>query len=319
MKQHFVSLFISLALLLGVGCQSKTQDSQSMQAAENTAEASDQANAPSFADDETDYLITIETRHGNMKAILFDATPQHKENFVKLASEGFFDGTLFHRVIPQFMIQGGDPTSKGAAPNVPLGNGGPDYTIPAEFRPELYHVRGALAAARKPDQVNPEKASSGSQFYVVQGQRFSREDLESLRLNMNLLYQYFTQLLQDPNHLDLRNAYQEVINAQGNEAAQQFILSQKSLIESKYGVRVEKEFSEAQMQAYQTVGGYPPLDGDYTVFGKVIDGLDVIDKIAAEARTPSDRPLEDVPMTVRAERVSKREIYEKYGYDFSGM
>jgi peptidyl-prolyl cis-trans isomerase B (cyclophilin B) len=117
-----------------------------------------------------DYLVTIKTEYGDMHAILYDETPKHKDNFIKLAQEGFYDSTLFHRVMKEFMVQGGDPNSKGIAPGARLGNGGPGYNIPAEFNKKYYHEKGALAAARQPDQVNPERESSGSQFYIVQGQ-----------------------------------------------------------------------------------------------------------------------------------------------------
>ncbi len=271
----------------------------------------------SFGSNETDYLVTIETRHGTMKAILYDETPQHKANFIKLAKEGYFDGTLFHRVMQNFMIQGGDPTSKGAAPDVPLGNGGPDYLIPAELNPKLYHEKGALAAARRSDAVNPEKQSNGSQFYIVQGRKFSEQEIESLSVNLQLLYSYFGQLMNDAAYLNVRTEYNQLFQSGDSEAVQKLILSYKDDIEKKFNVKVEKVFTEEQIQKYTTTGGYPPLDGDYTVFGKVIEGLEVVDKIAAEATNAQNRPNEDVSMKVTVEKMKKAEIMEKFGYDFS--
>ena len=187
--------------------------------------------------------VVIETEYGNMTAVLYDETPQHRDNFIKLANEGFFDDLLFHRVIPGFMIQGGDPDSKGAAPGQRLGMGGPGYTIPAEFVDQHIHLKGALSAARQPDAVNPQKASSGSQFYVVQGQPV-----------------------------------------------------QAALLDGPFA---SKNHTAEQKQAYQQVGGTPQLDRDYTVFGMVIEGFDVIDKIAAVQKDGNNRPIQDVKMKVR--------------------
>ena len=188
-------------------------------------------------------IAVIETDYGNIKIKLYDSTPKHKENFVKLAKEGFYDGTLFHRVIPNFMIQGGDPDSKNAAPGQRLGMGGPGYEIDPEIG--ALHFRGAVAAARKPDQVNPQKRSSGSQFYIVQAG--------------------------------------PVPEAQLNQ------------IEQQKGIRYTPE----QRERYLKEGGTPFLDNDYTVFGEVIEGMDVVDKIANLPRDPNDRPQQDVRMKVR--------------------
>jgi cyclophilin family peptidyl-prolyl cis-trans isomerase len=183
----------------------------------------------------------IHTEYGDMKGVLYNETPKHRDNFVKLAKSGYFNGTLFHRVIQGFMIQGGDPDSKTAKPGQALGSGGPGYTVPAEFNPALIHKKGALSAARMGDQVNPQKASSGSQFYIVQGQKW------------------------DPARLD-----------------------------SQY----PNKYTQAQKDVYKTIGGTPFLDGEYTVFGEITEGLDVIDKIAAVEKDKADRPVKDVKMTV---------------------
>ncbi|MCB0663275.1 MAG: peptidylprolyl isomerase [Saprospiraceae bacterium] len=193
-------------------------------------------------------LVEIITDYGTMTVQLFDATPQHQDNFIKLAEEGFFDGLIFHRVINGFMIQGGDPESKNARPGQRLGSGGPGYTIPAEFNDSLIHVKGALAAARQGDQVNPEKRSSGSQFYIVQGRPMSENQI--------------------------------------------------SMMEAQK----DRHYTSEQRDQYTQVGGTPFLDGEYTVFGQVIKGLDVIDKIAQVQTDGSDRPVEDVKMTVKVIR-----------------
>jgi cyclophilin family peptidyl-prolyl cis-trans isomerase len=190
-------------------------------------------------------MIVISTKYGDMKAILYNETPQHRDNFIKLVKEGYFDSTLFHRVIDGFMIQGGDPDSKNAKPGQMLGNGGPSYTIPAEFRQELIHKKGALAAARTGDEVNPQRASSGSQFYIAQGKVYTNDELNNLEQRMGT------------------------------------------------------SFNSTQRQAYTTVGGVPFLDYQYTVFGQVVEGLDVIDKIASVKKDRHDRPVEDVRMTIK--------------------
>lgn len=188
--------------------------------------------------------VQIQTDHGNMLVQLYDATPLHRDNFLKLAEDGFYDGLLFHRVIEGFMVQGGDPNSKDAAKGQPLGTGGPGYQIDAEFVDSLVHIKGALAAARMGDAMNPQKKSSGSQFYIVQGQPM------------------------DPSTLQ------------------------------NFEMRRGKPYTEEQREIFANQGGTPFLDGEYTVFGQVVEGLDVLDKIAAVSTDQSDRPLENVAMKV---------------------
>ncbi len=191
-------------------------------------------------------MVIISTEFGDMKVLLYDATPKHRDNFVKLVESGFYDSLLFHRVIRNFMIQGGDPLSKTADSVQSLGMGDIGYTIPAEFVDSLFHRKGALCAART---SNPEKASSGCQFYIVQGQVLSPE--------------------------------------------------QVNMLEMQQGVKL----SAAQKEAYSTVGGTPQLDRNYTVYGQVIEGLDVIDKIAGVKTRPGDRPVQDVRMTMKMVKV----------------
>lgn len=188
-------------------------------------------------------LILIQTDYGNMKVSLYDSTPKHRDNIKKLASEGYYDGLLFHRVIPQFMIQGGDEDSRDAAPEKRLGSGGPGYRIDAEIG--ALHFKGAIAAARTGGPSNPEKKSSGAQFYIVQGKPVSSAELDQFSARSGLTY------------------------------------------------------SAEDRARYQKDGGTPFLDNDYTVFGQVIDGLDVIDKIAAIQIGNADRPVQDVKMTVK--------------------
>jgi len=189
--------------------------------------------------------VSISTSYGDMTLVLYNETPRHRDNFIKLVKSGFYDGTLFHRVIAGFMIQGGDPDSKTAEKGQMLGNGGPGYTVPAEFNKKFTHKRGALSAARMGDGSNPQKASSGSQFYIVQGKKYDRKNLESM------------------------------------------------------GSRSGANYTDDQIKVYEMEGGTPQLDMNYTVFGEVIEGFDVIDKIAAVAKGRADRPKEDVKMTMK--------------------
>lgn len=197
-------------------------------------------NSTNNKQDEKMQTLLISTDLGDMTVVLYNETPEHRDNFLRLVQEGFYNGLLFHRVIDGFMIQAGDPHSRDAAPGERLGSGGPGYTVVAEIQPELFHQKGALSAARQGDQVNPEKRSSGSQFYVVQGRRWTEQELDMMAQNRGTA------------------------------------------------------FSEEQIEKYTTVGGTPHLDNEYTVFGQVIAGLDVIDKIASVRTGPGDRPVEDV-------------------------
>lgn len=195
------------------------------------------------AGDTKQVKFVIHTDFGDMKGVLYNETPKHRDNFVKLAKAGYFDGLLFHRVIKDFMIQGGDPDSKNAKPGQQLGMGGPGYTIDAEFNPKFIHKKGALSAARMGDQGNPKKASSGSQFYIVEGTPVTGATLDARYPN---------------NH-----------------------------------------YTAEQKAIYEKIGGTPFLDTQYTVFGEITQGLDVIDKIAAVEKDRSDRPVKDVKMTVK--------------------
>lgn len=220
-----LSFLLTFSLLLFTACAQKT-----------TQKAETQSKEP-----EKTYYVLIETSYGNMTCKLYNETPQHRDNFLKLVREGFYNDLLFHRVINQFMIQGGDPDSRNAKPDQMLGAGGLDYRIPAEFNKNLFHKKGALAAAR---DGNPQKASSSCQFYIVQGNVWDGQRLMMLQQQMN------------------------------------------------------KQLTPEAIEAYRTIGGTPHLDMDYTVFGEVVEGLEVIDKIAAVPTGKADRPIEDVKFKI---------------------
>ncbi len=260
---------------------------------------------------EKDYLVTIATPYGDMHAILYDETPEHKENFVKLIREGFYDSLLFHRVMEEFMIQGGDPDSRNAAPGAALGQGGPNYTIPAEFNKNLYHKKGALAAARQPDEVNPQKASSGSQFYIVDGKQWTREELVT---DMNKLGMAAQQVMESND--SLRQALIQVYQSEGPEGYGARLMEMKDYLASETGQSFDKEMAAERIEAYTSEGGVYHLDDEYTVFGQVIDGLDIIDKIAAEQVDGRNRPVNDIPFTLSVEEVAKSKIENEYGYEF---
>jgi cyclophilin family peptidyl-prolyl cis-trans isomerase len=233
------NLFALMFLFGFFGCsnaQTTTEETAEAVVAENDNPASAPAN------DTTEALVKVTTSYGNMTIRLYNETPLHRDNFLKHVRQGYYDSLLFHRVIKDFMIQGGDPESRKAAPGVMLGQGGPGYTVPAEIKPDIYHKKGALAAARTGDAVNPTKASSGSQFYLVQGKVYPLAELNGM--------------------------------------------------EQRFGIR----FTEKQKQLYSTVGGTPHLDGQYTVYGEVTEGLSVIDAIASVQTGAGDRPVKDVIM-----------------------
>ena len=234
--------------------------------------------------------VKIETTLGDIIVRLYDETPIHRDNFVKLVKEGYYDGTLFHRVIKDFMIQGGNPASKGAPAGKMLGVGGPDYTLEAEIKDNLYHKRGALAAARQGDEVNPERRSSGSQFYIVWGQVYKENQLNQLGKQIRM------QKVQDAFN-DLAKARREEImqmrrerNRAGLQELQDQLIAEA---ENKVG---KQGLTDEQMQLYSTVGGTPHLDGQYTVFGEVEEGLNVVEQIQNTATGRADRPTNDIDM-----------------------
>lgn len=261
---------------------------------------------------EKDHLVTIKTKFGDMRVILYNETPQHKENFLKLAEEGLYDSTSFHRVIKNFMVQGGDINAKEGM------EGEIDYTIPAEINEQFLHEKGALSAARQGDQVNLEKASSGSQFYIVHGQVFSDEAFAQLEHDYLLgkLQGRFVELLGVEKYARLREEYIEIQRSGDQQAMIQKILDSREIIENEYGEIEDFQLTESQKEAYSTIGGAPHLDREYTVFGKVVEGLNVIDSIAMQVTGAGDKPVEDVFMTMEVEEMSKKKITELYGYQY---
>ena len=234
--------------------------------------------------------VLLQTNLGDITLRLYDETPQHRDNFLRLVREGYYNGTLFHRVIRDFMIQGGDPDSVNAPAGKHLGVGGPDYTLEAEIHPALFHKRGALAAARQGDEVNPERRSSGSQFYIVWGQTYNDGQLRQMgkQLEMQRLQSIFQALAADHRAeiLQLRRDR----NRTGLQELQDRLAAEAETKAKTLG----PVLTEAQMEAYSSVGGTPHLDGQYTVFGEVVEGLDIVDRIQQVETLSGDRPKADV-------------------------
>lgn len=296
MTRKLITGFALALALITTACSSGSDSSETV---------SDQKPATLVGND---FLVTITTDLGVMRAVLHDQTPKHKENFIKLAKEGFFDSLLFHRVIPQFMIQGGDPLSKYAGPDVGLGSGGPGYTVDAEILPEFFHKKGALSAARR-GAGNPEMKSSGSQFYIVQGfvQPMMQVALNNVAAGQ-CLNKLRTDFPDDPMLLELNEAF----NTGGQQGYFDKVLELKDKLAEKTGIEIANP--QERIDAYTTIGGYPSLDGQYTVFGQVIDGLDVLDRIAGVQTKPGDRPVEDLRMFITVEEMPKAQIAREYSH-----
>lgn len=241
-----------------------------------------------------DVMATIHTTAGDIKIRLYGDTPLHTRNFVKLAKSGFYDGVLFHRVIKDFMIQGGDPDSKGAPQGKALGMGDPDYQIDAEFvYPKHFHRRGALAAAREGDATNPEKKSSGSQFYIVTGKTFTDAKLDTLERNarQNATREIFDALARE--NRDTIMALRRERNMEALHDLQEKLVAEATRREAEN----PRLFTPEQREAYTTIGGTPHLDGAYTVFGEVVEGMDVVDRIQQAETDRRDRPTTDIVIT----------------------
>ena len=235
--------------------------------------------------------VKIETTMGEIIVELYNETPKHRDNFIKLAKEGVYDSTLFHRVIRQFMIQAGDPESKNAADTAQLGSGDVGYTIPAEFVPKFFHKKGALAAARMGDDVNPERESSGCQFYIVTGRKFRESQLLDMagQKNNARMDTIFNQLA--------RKHMKEIYKLRKANDQDGLLELQDSLEAQAYALYKEEEpfmFTPEQLTAYSTIGGAPHLDGAYTVFGQVVSGMETVEKIEGTKTGKADRPVENV-------------------------
>ncbi len=234
-------------------------------------------------------VVEFKTTLGDIKVKLYDDTPIHRDNFLKLVKEGYYNGLLFHRVIKDFMVQTGDPESRDADSTKMLGAGSPDYTLEAEINyPKHFHKRGALAAARTGDQVNPERRSSGSQFYIVTGEKQDSRMLERMeqRANHDRKQAYFNELTKQ--HLDTLKQMRLNGDREGMEALRQKLAAETEAAVADAPLPVEIK------EVYTTIGGTPHLDGQYTVFGEVIEGMDTVEKIENVTTGRADRPKEDV-------------------------
>lgn len=240
--------------------------------------------------------VVMETNYGTITLKFFEETPNHKENFLKLANEHVFDSLLFHRVIAGFMIQGGDPKSRHASASDSLGEGDLGYTIKPEFDPKIIHVKGRLCAARESDDINPGKNSSASQFYIVVGKKRTREELQKYeeRINKGTYVKCARELLKSEQGLYLKVLYNQLKEQGKTDSAQAVNKRIDELVKLQYSKIPEFKFSQDAYEKYMTVGGTPHLDGNYTVFGEVTEGLDVVDKIANAQTGKKDRPLEDI-------------------------
>lgn len=241
---------------------------------------------------EKETLLKIETSLGAIKVKLYNETPKHRDNFIKLAKDGMYNGTLFHRVIKDFMVQAGDPDSKNAPKGKMLGSGDVGYTVPAEFvYPKYFHKKGALSAARQGDDANPKKESSGCQFYIVTGKVYNDSTLLSMehQKNEGKVNTAFNALAQ--KHMKEIYKMRKDNDEEGLYALQDKLLAEAEVEAAK---QPDFHFTPEQIEAYSTVGGTPHLDGEYTVFGEVIEGMDIIDKIQQVKTDRSDRPEEDV-------------------------
>ncbi|WP_178793542.1 peptidylprolyl isomerase [Bacteroidaceae bacterium] len=235
--------------------------------------------------------VKLETTMGNIIVELYNETPKHRDNFIKLVKEGVYDSTLFHRVIKQFMIQAGDPESKNASDTAMLGNGDVGYTVPAEFNPKFFHKKGVLAAARQGDDVNPEKASSGCQFYIVTGRKFTEPQLLGMENKIN--DQREEAIFNDLARQHMKEIY-KMRKANDNAA----LLELQDSLEAQAHELAEQgekfRFTPEQIKAYSTIGGAPHLDGSYTVFGEVVEGMDAVEKIEIAQTNRADRPITDI-------------------------
>lgn len=281
---YYIAAVVAVAALAttAIAASSMTDEENNENKVENTT-------TPAVDSIPAGPTLDIETTAGNIRIRLYDDTPLHRDNFLKLAGEGFYDGVLFHRVINDFMVQTGDPDSKDAPAGAMLGSGGPGYQIPAEIvYPEHYHKYGALAAARTGDEMNPERKSSGSQFYIVTGKKYLPNQLERME-QMSVqkqLQEHFMQL-QRANMDSIRHLRMAKDSVGLENLRQQLIRQTEAEVKPVM-------MTEQQKKDYAEVGGTPHLDGQYTVFGEVMEGMDVVEKIQHAATDGHDRPLEDI-------------------------
>tara|TARA_S200000501_G_scaffold56921_1_gene47109 strand:+ start:81 stop:884 length:804 start_codon:yes stop_codon:yes gene_type:complete len=252
-----------------------------------------------------DILVNINTQFGTIKVLLYDETPLHKKNFIELVKEGKYDSTQWHRVIKNFMVQGGNVYEKEGTQE------SEEDRIPAEIIDNFMHTKGSLAAARQPDRINPTKMSSASQFYIVHGKIFSEEELT---IDQYALNQGLSELMRDSSYDTIAQQFINLQRENKNKEMNQLALRYVDLVESVQGISLRKAISQDRIVAYTTLGGAPHLDNEYTIFGRVVVGLEVVDQIASVSVGRANRPIEDLFMTMNIEEIPKKQITEQYGY-----
>jgi len=282
-KKFFPALAMAFAMVACAGSGASSGDNAVNDSTSDNTDTKQQTMSA-----KPDKYVEIETSEGDIVVKLYGDTPKHQANFLKLVSEGYYNGTLFHRVIKDFMVQAGDPDSRDAAPGKQLGQGGPGYQIDAEIvYPKHFHKRGALAAARTADQVNPERKSSGSQFYIVTGKKSSEAEVRTI-VGQAMMQEEFNRLAQQ--HMPQIQAMQQSGDYQGLQELQNRLIAQ---VEAKYP-NGQADVPADILKAYTTEGGTPFLDNSYTVFGEVLSGMDVVDKIQTAPTDGNDRPTADI-------------------------
>lgn len=295
MKTKFLTAAMLAAFMTITACAGNTESDAQTDDSSNQTKATTMDTKANTADttnvSKEDVIVNISTSMGDIKVRLFGDTPRHRDNFIKLAKEGFYNGVLFHRVINDFMVQTGDPDSKNAPKGKMLGSGDPGYTLEAEFvYPKHFHKRGALAAARQGDQVNPERRSSGSQFYIVTGQAYDEAQLAQMEKQLQYAQQEgIFQRLANERMAEIRR-----MQAAGDRNGLQKLQEELIAITEAEAAKNPAKLTDEQRKAYSTEGGTPHLDGQYTVFGEVISGMNVVDAIQKVETDRNDRPTEDV-------------------------
>lgn len=258
-------------------------------------------------DNNKDAVVIIHTEFGDMKVILYEETPLHKANFLALAREGRYDSTKWHRIIKGFMIQGGNVNEKEGTVEAKSDR------IPAEIIDGYYHTKGSLAAARQGDDDNPEKMSSGVQFYIVHGKTFTETELTTDLARLN---QGVTEILAMEKYDTLRDQFLELRQVKDYEGMNQLAVKYKGIVEDELGLELDKPFDAERLALYTSQGGAPHLDNEYSVFGRVVEGLDVIDQLAALQVARRDKPVKASYMTMEVAMVPKKKITEMYGYNY---
>ena len=278
----------AVVLIAATACQPKNSKTDQVDSTRKALEETFKPLAPDTAAMAKYTRVEMITDLGRIELALFGAAPKHRDNFLKLVKSRYYEGMLFHRIIKEFMVQGGDPDSKGAKPGTMLGQGGPGYTLDAEISDTLYHFKGALAAARQGDELNPERKSSGSQFYIVSGKAVTTTDMKDV-----LRQKAFMKFMLDPENISYQMRYQTAMQSQDRLALQDL----QSELEKKVGPMVEKAYQSMPQrvkQIYATWGGSPFLDQDYTILGFVTKGYDVLEALQTAETGEGDRPVKDI-------------------------